>query len=479
MVATTALGLLPLACWWVGVQVAPRAVALAAALAVPWLPPVVALVGQPTDYGLSALLQILSLGFGLALARTGRVAAALGAGLSLGALGLATPKALVVLLVALPLAVLSLPWRRPGWALLGLGAVLLPVWGAWRVYAVLDPPRHSLEHALVVVELDYAKKQGVALRAEDYGMPGGAPAQERGSWRWGDAQALRRLPETLGALTRRPPGYPPLAARWPSVLRGYAHALGRAEWPRGFWALGVLGLLGAARGVSAWRGLLATGLALALVGGSAWGAMRVEHTDRYALPVLVLLPTLLGAGASLAVGSPAWLAQRLRGRAPWVPPSWALLPLPAVVALALWRSPEGLGRLPAHRLAQEEAARRATHPLNQLLALRSQLEPGDVVQDATSQLSASAILMGKAQLRRPNMRSLLPPVEYGPVQAERAFVVFECAMSACNAPELHAVQRQLAHDPRYVQVAPWIYQDLTPDRTARIGGSPEGPADGP
>lgn len=463
-VATTALGLLPAAVWAVGAQLSPRPVALAAALLVPTLPPVAHLVGQPTDYALAALLQTCVLAGGLGLARTGGLGAALGLGLSLGGLLLATPKALVVALVALPLGLLALPWAKPGRAALGLGLLVLPAAGAWELYARLDPPRHSLEHAVMVVELDHARHDGEPLSVADYGFTESTPQEQRGTWRLGDPRALRALPQTLRFLLRRPAALPGPMDRLPGAELGYAQALGWSRWPRAMWGVLGLGLAGAAWRAGRWRGVLAAATGLLLVGGSAWGALRLPFVERYALPVLVLLPALVLAGAATpGLGLEALRRWRRGGQAA---PGWLWVLVPLGVGVLAWGGPSPT---PAERFAAQEAQRRAEHPLNNLLQLRAELGPGDAVIDATSQAGASALLMGRAELRRAQLTGLGPPYSYAGGRAARQYLVLECAVSVCLNPDMQQIRALLDADPRFRPVLPWIWEDLEPLKSAQIG----------
>ncbi|MBK7761087.1 MAG: hypothetical protein IPI35_32705 [Deltaproteobacteria bacterium] len=68
--------------------------------------------------------------------------------------------------------------------------LLSPVVGAWTVMGRLNPDRHSLEHAVFVVERAYASKQGVTLTPADYGLRPHTKEFQEGHYRFGDDAAL-------------------------------------------------------------------------------------------------------------------------------------------------------------------------------------------------------------------------------------------------------------------------------------------------
>ncbi|MCK6521365.1 hypothetical protein L6R49_07980 [Myxococcota bacterium] len=461
-VSTMALGLLPAALYHLGVQLAPRGVALAMALLSLTSPLVLSFLGQPTDYPLCALLQLSACAWGLSWARRPEPHAALGLGLCLGILGLATPKALLALGVWLLGAVLVAPWRTPWRALLGLSLLLSPVVGAWTLMARLDPPRHSLEHAVFVVERAYASQHGVALTAADYGLPPGTPEFGEGHYRFGDPAALAHLPDTLRFFTTRPPTYPPLEDRLDAHKAGMVAELGVGQLPEALWLpLMVVGALGACRGGGRWRGLVGAACLLGVVGGGLLGALRVEHTPRYVLASLVMLPSLWAAGVvTFTSGLASLVARRLGAEWPSRPALGSLgLPL---MAFAFAQEPptEGL---------RAEAARRAAHPVSALVALRDQLQPDDVVVDGTLSRAATAMFLGRARIEQAVVPTAGPPVHYGdePVGGRR-FVVVGCAFTPCQQPAWRVALHQTDRSPRMRRLADGLWEDLRPQEPGVI-----------
>lgn len=452
-VSTMALGLLPAALYHLGVQLAPRGVALAMAPLSLVSPLLLGFLGQPTDYPLCALLQVSACAWGLSWARRPEPHAALGLGVALALLGVATPKALLALLALLTGAVVLAPWRRPGWALLCLTMLLSPLVGAWTVMGRLNPDRHTLEHAVFVVERAYASKHGVKLYPFDYGLRPNIKEFHEGHYRFGDDAALRKLPETLRFLTTRPAKVPPLSTRLPEHKAGLVADLGVTRLPEALWIpLLVVGALGAARGVPLWRGLGAAACLLAVVGGGMIGALRIDYASRYALPSLVVLPMLWAAGVTATVSVVGPVVARVLG--------WSLPSRPGLgafglvllsVAFVLERPETGLAA---------EAAWRAEHPVSALVRLRDELRPEDVVVDATRSRAATAMFWGRARIEQAVVPTTGPPVVYGAeVGGGRRFVVVGCAFTPCQQPAWRMALHQTDASPRMRRIADGLWED--------------------
>lgn len=459
-VSTTAIGLLPAALYHLGVQLAPRGVALAMAPLSLVSPLLTGLLGQPTDHTLCALLQVSACAWGLSWARRPEPHAALGLGVALALLGLTTPHALLALLALLIGAVVLAPWRRPGWALLCLTMLLSPLVGAWTVMGRLKADGQTLERAVFVVERAYAAQHGVTLTAADYGLSAEAD-QERG-YRFGDDAALRHLPETVRFFTTRPAAYPPLSTRLPEHKAGLVEDLGVSRLPEALWIpLFVVGALGAARGVPLWRGLGAAACLFAVVGAGMIGAPRVDYASRYASPSLVALPVVWAAGATAAVSVIGPILARALG--------WSLPSRPSVLAFGLGLLSVGfvLERPEAPLVA--EAARRAAHPVSALVRLRDGLRPDDVVVDATPSREATAMFWGRARIERAEVPTTGPPVTYGAeVGGARRFVVVGCALTPCQEPAWRMALHQTDASPRMRRLGEGLWEDTEPTAPGRV-----------
>ena len=452
-VCTMALGLLPAALYHLGVQLAPRGVALAMAPLSLGSPLLMGFLGQPTDYPLCALLQVSACAWALSWARRPEPHAALGLGAALALLGLATPKALLALLALLIGAVVLAPWRRPGWALLCLAMLLSPIVGAWTVMGRLNPDRHSLEHAVFVVERAYASKHGVTLTPADYGLRPHTKEFQEGHYRFGDDDALRHLPETLRFLTTRPAAYPPLSTRLAEHKAGWVTDLGASRLPEALWIpLLVAGALGAARGVPLWRGLGAAACLLVVVGGGMIGALRIDYASRYVLPSLVVLPVVWAAGATAAVSVVGPIVARILG--------WSLPSRPSVSAFGLVLFSVGFVLERDEAPLAAEAARRAAHPISALVRLRDTLHAEDVVVDATLSRAVTAMFWGRARIEQAVVPTTGPPVIYGAeVGGARRFVIVGCAFTPCQKVSWRLALHQTDASPRMRRVVDGLWED--------------------
>ena len=465
-VSTMSLGLLPAALYHLGVQLAPRGVALAMAPLCLVSPLLLGFLGQPTDYPLCALLQVSACAWGLSWARRPEPHAALGLGVSLALLGVATPKALLALGVLLVGAVILAPWRRPGWALLCLAMLLSPLVGAWTLMGRLNPERHTLEHSVFVVERAYASKHGVKLYAFHYGLRPNTKEFNEGHYRFGDDAALSKLPETLRFLTTRPAEYPPLSTRIDEHKAGLVKDLGVGRLPEALWIpLLVIGALGAARGVPLWRGLGAAVCLLAVVGGDLVGASRIDYASRYALPSLVVLPMVWAAGVTASASVIGPMVARVLG--------WSLPSRPSISAF-------GLGLLsvafvldrPEEPLAAE-AAWRAGHPISALVDLRDTLHAEDVVVDATLSRAATAMFSGRARVEQAVVPTTGPPVTYGAeLGGARRFVIVECALTPCQQPAWRLALHQTDASPRMRRVVDGLWEDTETTTTGSVPPAP-------
>ncbi|MDP7114677.1 MAG: hypothetical protein QGH45_22075, partial [Myxococcota bacterium] len=199
-------GLVPAATYALGRQLAPRPVALAAALLGMRLPALLIALGQVSDYSLTLVFQILVLATGIHAIRIGKPWAHLLFGVTLALLMGSTSKALPTLLLAVPVGLIALPWRRWPRAALAAGGLVLPLAAMWFAFAAYPRQPRPLEYNLYQVDVAYARQQGIALGPEDYGWPADVDPDDQGSWLVGSAAALRGLPGTLRRMARRPPG---------------------------------------------------------------------------------------------------------------------------------------------------------------------------------------------------------------------------------------------------------------------------------
>jgi hypothetical protein len=450
-ISISATGLLPLAVFLVARQLAPTPLALASGLLVLHLPGAMERLGHVSDYSSSYLLAVLCLAAVLLALRRPRWWAYALAGVALTGVLACTPKGLAVALVALPFLVAGLPWKRPRRAALAALALVAPIAIGWWAYGSLDIAHSSLEWGVVGLKETWAQTQGITLTHADWGLP--VSAGDPGTWRFGGAGALAGLPRTVGVMMHTPEGYPGLAARLvdsPTVLRS-AMGLGGSLLPLLLVPLGCL----AVRADCWLRRSLAAGFLLAFVASQTLGAHGVPLRAYYVIHLLVLVPALILAAAwGLARVLPERLGP-LSSLSLWV------LPL---LALGLLHSGSGVGHAAAARTvsAHHFAFLGAPSARTTATRLRRELEPGDVVLDATTQRQATDAFHGLAMVQRSEQDHGQAAVKAPGVQAERRFVVLDCAFAHRFPPQAMMLAQRLGAQPRFRQWAGCIYIDAQP-----------------
>jgi hypothetical protein len=132
------------------------------------------------------------------------------------------------------------------------------------------------------------------------------------------------------------------------------------------WPVAAAALLGAALGLR--DGTLRKLWPLPAAGALAYLALLpVFHSERYALPLLPVYATL---AACLGAARP-W--GRLRGRAPWLGPALAALPLVLSVASCVEQQRSALSRLPTDVLECAPTLRRLRRPGDRVIARKAQI----------------------------------------------------------------------------------------------------------
>ena len=452
-----ATGLLPLAAFLVTRQLGPTPLALASGLLALHLPGAVERLGHVSDYSLSYLLAVLCLAAGLLALRRPRAWAFLLAGLALSAVLACTPKGLALALVALPLLVAGLPWKQPSRAALSALALLAPIAIGWWAYGSLDIAHSSLEWGVVGLQETWAQTQGIHLTHADWGYPD--TGDDPGTWRFGGVGALAGLPRTIEVMLHTPAGYPGLGARLvdtPTVLRS-ALGLGGSLLPLILVPMGCLAVR-----IEGWpRRALAVGFLLGFVLSQALGAHGVPLRAYYVIHLLVLAPALILAAAW---GLARVLPQRLGPLSTL--PLW-LLPL---LALVLLHSSSGMGHAAAAKTVSAHHFAFLGSPSARTTAtrLRRELEPGDVVLDATTQRQATDAFHGLVTLQRSAQDHGQAAVRAPGIAAERRFVVLDCAFAHRFPPQAVMLGQRLSAQPRFRQWAGCIYTDAQPGEAVDV-----------
>lgn len=382
MVSVAASALLPLALYGLGRALAPAPVAAVGALATLHLLPVAESLGEANEYSFCVLFQVLCLAAALPVLKHGGRLPHLLLGLAASLFMASTNKALVILLpMALAVAarlLYDLVRARRG-ALVSVGLLVLPLAVTWRLYTPHSKDLLTLEHALYVVEVNDASKEGrMDRRVERLPWNPGAPPGVNGWWRVGDDRSLAHLPDTIRFFARSPQSF-----HWKGVLEHLSAALGLGA--RVAWLVPVIlaGALAWTRGLV--PSLLTSGFLSGVVLLQVASLNRAQWQDRYALPFLVTLPVLLAVGAA----SPFRRLAPSTGLLPWIPllAAWGILSGPmagplAVPALEQHLLEVRLSGSPSWRLQM---------PRSRNLALR--LAPGDHVVDVSEDCANVGWLM--------------------------------------------------------------------------------------
>ncbi len=471
-VALAAAALLPLALYALGRVLAPGPVALAGALLVTASPVWIEQLGRPSDYMLAALLQVLALAaVSWALHRGGPWRQLL-AGLALAALMACTPKALTLLLLALPLLlgmILVRELSSPARVGLQLLALLAPLALVWWLYSTISWELRSLEHATIRV-LEYAWHEvGSHVSRISFDSVGRSDGPE-GYWVVGQAEALWNLPKTVGFLLEVP-RHAPQAFEGRSYLAEALRSglgLGSLAWL----ALVPVALLGSGPGrPRGWRAWVAWGAAAALLGLALYATARsltlIRPHPRYLIGLAVLLPPLVPVGAAALVRCiPSLRDLRLL----WLP-----VPLLALVLLLSGGGPVGAG---ARALAAEQVGSKdpgSLRALGGVAELVELVQPGDQVVDFTpGGLAVAGLLQLPVELA---WRPLGDPGGIAPVDPHsggRRFVVDPCETvqrdhyRAHWGPHAGLFQR----DARFHRRAHCVYEDMQPERGLSFGEGP-------
>ncbi len=433
-------------------QLAPRPLAVAGGLLTIHLPCAMERLGHISDYALTHLLLLLCVAASLLAIRRPRPWAFLLAGLALAGVLAASPKGLAVALVGLPLLLLALPIERPRRAVLALLALFAPIALGWWLYDRLGIDSSSLEWGVVGLKATWAETQGIRLDHADWGLP--AQGGDPGSFRFGRAGALAGLPGTIGVMLRTPEDYPSLAVRAadsPAVIR---QALGMSSLVP--LLLAPLGCLLAARGLRSWRPrLLAPAFLLALLGSQLLGAHGVPLRAYYVVPVLALLPPL----ALAALWGVVWpLGARLGACSPR--PLWGLV----LLALLLLPGGSPVGHASALELVESNhfAFLGSPRPETSATLLRHKLAPGDVVLDATPWRLAVGGFTNLAPVQLSESLRQGAALRAEASDAERRFIVLECAFGHRFAPAAQRMAQALVQSGRAERWSACIYRDRQP-----------------
>ncbi len=453
-------GLLAAAVWAVVRQIAPRPIALGSGLLVLHLPAAMERLGHVSDYATSHLLSLLCLAAGLLALRRPKVWAFLLAGCALTLVLACTPKGLAVALVLLPLLALGVPWRRPNEAALAAAAVMGPIAMGWWLYGSSGIEHSSLEWGVIGLKQTWAATQGIRLDNGHWGLP--LSVGDPGTWRFGGDGALDGLYSTITVMIRSPIDYPSLAARVADSPALLCEALSlRSPLPLALAALGCLAPLVTTADRA--RGLAAAVLLLAFLGTQALGAHGVPLRSYYVIHLLVLAP-----GLALAA---AWLVGRslLAGPASTAP-LWAL---PAL-ALCLLHSPAGIGHSHAQQMVLAHQFGFLGNPSATTTAtrLRDELRAGDVVLDATTHRQGLDAFYGLAPVQAAAQPRGTTAVTGSGIEAERRFVVLDCAFGHRFPPQALMLAQTLNRAPRFHPWASCIYLDDHPDQPVDIQPGP-------
>jgi hypothetical protein len=459
-----AAGLLPSALYLLGVQMAPRAVAVAGGVLALHIPTVVAVLGPPTDYLLHSLIYVWVLTAGCWALLRGGWARFLAWGVALALLMAVTMKSLPVLLVATPLAIAALVMAvRRGHRSGGVAIIawLLPMVLIWQVYAGMQrwvQDAYTLDYNVYRTQVVVARSTGrTTTFPSDLGWH---PSDEKkmGYWGVGRDTAFTHLPETLRFLARGPAHNLPAPIRLRSANEGLAKAvhLGHPAWL----VLGLLGILatGSRRPLHDGTGASGRLLALAWVGGITLihflGLMSTLYIPRYALVLLIPLPLMLLSGG-------AWLFGRGH------PGRWWLL-VPAVAAvMALAPTPPGFDALGPS--GTPEAKELALNPHVDFWDWRDGLTSEDVVVDLTgNRIVADLVAPSGAQVIA--VRDEDSAMRLDPHIGGRRFIV---EPGCLNMGDMNRRWEPLAEDPdRYRSVRRALLEDTTPDRPLSVSRQP-------
>ena len=468
-VVLAAAALLPLALYLLGRLLAPRPVALAGALLTVATPAWIGMLGRPSDYMLSSLLMVLALAAVVAALLRGAAWRQLLAGVALAGFMAATPKALTLLLLALPLLLVAVLVRRlpaPKPLLLDLAALAAPLVLTWWVFAGFDWEIRSLEHATIRV-LEYAWHE-VDFPVSSSMFPEILRGQAvEGYWVVGQGAALWGLPRTIAFLLHVR-DYAPAAFQGRALFVAALHSglgLGSLLWLA--LVLPALTACGLAPG-RGWRCRVGQVLAAAFLGLSLYILARsltlIQPHPRYLLALAspLLLLAVVGAAACLRWLGPAWR-------------SWQLVWLPVLLVALVVLGRQG-GAVGGHARALVAAREQAgdEHPARELRGiaeLTDLLRPSDQVVDFTPGGLAIASLLQRHPLLvwRPLGGALgLAAVEPNPMG--RRFVVDPC--ETMNHEEYRAGwganSGLFRRSTRYQRVAWCVYEDTRPELELRF-----------
>ncbi len=396
--AIAAAMLLPAALYLLGRVLAPGAVSLAGALLVCALPIHVGIFARPSDYMLSSLLWVLALAAVLhALLRPGWWRMPL-AGAALAGFMVATPKALTLLLLALPVLLLSSAWRhgRKVWRTgLDLLLLLVPLAVAWAVYSTIDWELRSLEHATIRV-LEYAWREvGSPVSVHFFPEIIGSRSGAEGFWVVGHGDALWNLPRTIRFLLHVPRVAP---EAWQGQSAFREAVLGDLGLLRDGWLLAVplACVAPLVQRRRPWRELVHPILAGVILGACLYSQAAslslVQPHDRYTLPLVVLLPLLMLAGGTALARLPTCRqAAERRSQLAWTP-----VVLVALCLLVLPSSTVGPDARRDLALHQQHADAHTARPFREVQQFADRtLDPAEQVVDLDSGGLAVAMLLGR------------------------------------------------------------------------------------
>lgn len=462
-VAIGAATLVPGALYLLGRLLAPKPVALAGALLVLASPAWVAMLGRPSDYMLSGLLQLVVMAAVVAALQRAGPWRLLGAGLALAALMASTPKALTMLLLALPLLVLAVlvhHVRQPARLALALLGLAAPLALCWWLFSTIDWELRSLEHATIRV-LEYAWHE-VGHPVSKLQFPEVIRASGvEGYWVVGRADALSNLHRTI-AFLRHVPGVAPDAFQGRALLaEALRSGLGLASLA--WLVLVVPGVVAVARLRDAgWRAkvgwALAAGFLAVSLATQAQALTFIVPHERYLLALALALPLLVVVGMSALARLAIPPARRLQ---------LAWLPVLVLALVLLGLGSGGLGadaraRVASGALHRDEVSGR---PLAELAALQPSLAPGDQVVDLTleglavaSLLQAHPILVARPWTIAVDADGALQPV--APHSGGRRILVDPCRGDGPPSPTIGRLQ----HEVRYKRISPCIFEDSQPER---------------
>ncbi len=463
-VALAAAALLPLALYLLGRQLAPAFLALGGSLLGTSLPILTLFLGQVSDYLFCTCVQILSAAAALWALRRGGVASFAAAGLAMAAFMAATPKALTWMLAALALLALRalLGVRsRPRQAALELVGLLLPLLLVWWWFAQAGLVFNSLEHATDLVFSDWL---GAPPVTSVHPNPGALWPPTQG-WVIGQSGAVATLPSTLHYLRE----VASQARAHGSV--DAALSLLHREIPLGLGgcllALAGLGALGPVlrqHRSPRWPGAFAAALLAALLLASqllASGSLPDE--SRYHLTTLLILPVFCVTGAWAIIV----LIPPIRRANPWL---WGI---PALACLwAVEGSAWPIGRL-AHIQAASVVARLEAvemSPFAELVSLRPQLEPDDLVLDFTPDGKGSSVLLGVVGIERhPGYvrDGRVVPLTLLPFSGARRLLIGPCAGREDPGQRRWVVTEHgsATDEPRLTRLSPCVLEDTRPQIT--------------